>query len=405
MRRKYKVGILKETKIPVDKRAPFSPQQIINIQHHYPEIEIVVQSSYIRCFTDEEYIESDIVVKDDISDCDMFFGVKEVNAGSLIPDKTYFFFSHTAKEQPYNQHLLREVLKKRITLVDYEYLTDENDIRIVAFGYWAGIVGAYNAIKGIGMRYNLFDLKPAYRCKDYNEIKDILNGIKLPDIKILITGEGRVATGAEEILQLLKIRKISSVDYLKNKFNEPVYCKIGPQDYVKHKKGREFNFNEFIAHPESFISDFKKFNSITDLYMACHYWDPKAPSIISKKDIQNSKFNISIIADISCDINGPITSTIRSSTIEKPFYWYDKKHHCETEALNSNSILVMAVDHLPGEIPRDASIDFGSKLMKNIVPLISKHDKSRILNNATISKNGLLTEKFNYLNDFAEGKE
>lgn len=405
MERKLKIGILKETKIPIDKRTPFSPKQVQIIQNNYPDIDIVVQASNLRCYSDSEYRSNNIVVTNDMNDCDILFGVKEVDYSTLIPGKTYIFFSHTAKKQPHNRKLLQEIVKKNITLIDYEYLVDDKNVRFVAFGFWAGVVGAYNGIIGLGIRNKLFDIEPAHKFSNYSELKLILHKLQIPAIKILITGEGRVATGTEEILKELGIMQINVIDFLNSQFQQPVYCKIGPKDYVKHKDGNKFDFNHFIHHPSEYISDFNKYCKVTDVYMACHYWDPKSPVLITNEIIQNNDFKISLIADISCDQNGPIASTIRSSTIEKPFYGYDKKKNIETDPFSEDAITVMAVDNLPGELPRDASEDFGDRLIAYILDVLINNNKSKIIDRATIVKGGVLTLKFNYLKDYLEGKE
>ncbi len=395
-----KIGIVKETKSPPDKRVPLIPEQVSALKKKFKEIEIVVQSSSIRGYTDIEYVKYGIPVVADISDCDILIGIKEVDIESLVGHKTYLFFSHTAKKQPHNKKLLQKILKKGITLIDYEYLTNADQVRLVAFGHWAGIVGAYNGLIAFGKHYNLFSLKPAYKCFDMNELKAELQKVKLPPIKILITGGGRVASGAKKILDMVGIKKILPEDYINKEYRKPVYAQIEPQHYVKRRDGKSFVFNHFIKFPSAYKSTFSPYTKRTDLFIACHFWDIESPVFITKEEMKADDFKIKVIADISCDINGPIPSTIRASSISHPFYGYNPIKEIETPPFEKNSITVMAVDNLPGELPRDASKDFGDKLSKHIIPLIIEGDNKSILENATICQDGKLTEAFSYLENY-----
>jgi len=399
------IGILKETKIPPDRRVPFSPRQIRKLKGQFPQAVFCLQSSEIRCFTDNEYEDTGVELKNDLSDCDVLIGIKEILSSTLIPDKTYLFFSHTGKMQPHNRKLLQEMAAKKITLIDYEYLTDQNNNRLVAFGRWAGIVGAYNGLRAYDEKYRFYQLKPAYQCFDFDELKTEIRKVHLPDIKILITGGGRVAGGATEILGYLNIREVKQEDYLSKDFNEPVMCRIDPWHYVRRKTGSEFSMNHFIAYPDHYESTFKPYTKVTDLLMACHYWDPTSPVFMNQADMQEPDFRIKVIADISCDINGSIPSTIRASSIEEPFYGYLASTGTETPPFDPGIITVMAVDNLPGELPRDASEYFGEMLIQKVIPALLEGDPENIIHNATILKHGKLTKRFSYLQDFLEGNK
>jgi len=403
MKNKY-LGILAETKIPPDKRVPVTPVQVDIIEELFPNVKVVVQSSISRCFKDSEYSYLQIPLKDDVSDCDILMGVKEVKVDKLISDKTYMFFSHVGKKQPYNRNLLRAILEKNITLIDYEYLTRPNGSRIVAFGYWAGIIGAYNALRARGDSTNYFSLKPAHDCCDLDEMYAGLRKIKLKPIKILITGGGRVATGALETLNTLKIKQVTYKEFLNETYNEPVMCQLEPIHYVKRKDDGPFDIQHFYANPTEYESIFKPYQYVTDIYMACHFWDPKSPKFITVDDFRDPKFNISVVADISCDINGPIASTIRASNIEEPFYDYNPQTGKVESAFSSDTnITVMAVDNLPGELPRNASRDFGRDLIKHVFPALFGTDDDGIIERATIAKSGKLMPKFAYLQDYVDG--
>jgi len=324
----------------------------------------------------------------------------------LISGKTYLFFSHTAKKQPYNRSLLQEMLKKRIRMIDYEYLTETNGNRVVAFGRWAGIVGAYKALRARGLRTDNFKLKPAHECHDMDELFAGLKKVKLKPIKILVTGEGRVAGGALETLSNLNIRKVSPEEFLKQTFDEPVICQVGPQDYVEHKEGKPFDFGHFMKHPEEYTSTFLPFTKVTDIFIACHFWDPASPKFMTIEDMQAPDFKMSVIADVSCDIDGPIPSTIRASTIADPFYGFDPVTGKEVKPFsNKKHITVMAVDNLPGELPRNASSDFGNALIDKVYPFLFGTDSGGMIERATITRHGKLTERFGYLKDFVEGRD
>jgi saccharopine dehydrogenase (NAD+, L-lysine-forming) len=403
---KARIGIVKESKNPPDKRVPITPVQVDIIEELFPNVKVVVQDSKKRCFKDDEYEYLQIPLSKDVSDCDILLGVKEVMPDKLLANKTYMFFSHVGKKQPYNRNLLKTILNKNITLIDYEYLTRPNGSRIVAFGYWAGVVGAYNALRARGDSTNSFSLKPAYKCHDLDEMYAGLRKIALKPLKILITGGGRVASGALETLGALKIRTVTYKEYLNHNFDEPVVCQIEPMHYVKRKDGVPFEIQHFFANPEMYESAFKPYQKVTDIYISCHFWDPKSPKFIEKDDFKDPDFKISVIADVSCDINGPIASTIRASNIEEPYYDYNPQTGMEEPAFSKESnITVMAVDNLPGELPRNASRDFGRDLIKHVFPALFANDDDGIIERATIAKGGKLTPKFAYLQDYVDDKE
>jgi alanine dehydrogenase len=400
-----KIGIIRETKDPPDRRVPFSPDQLALLSEAYPEHEFRVQPSGIRCFPDREYEEKGISLKEDISDCDVLFGVKEVAIPSLIPEKTYVFFSHTAKEQPYNRELLQEMAARKITLVDYEYLTGRDGMRLVAFGRWAGIVGAYNGLRAWGERYRQYRLKPSHECHDLEEMNMELEGIRdifstIEPINILVTGGGRVAHGAMETLEQLGLESVAPGSYLEKEFKRSVICRIDPWDYVQRKDGGKFDLEHFFRHPDRYESTFKPYTKLTDLFIACHFWDPRSPVFITPTDMREPDFHIRVIADVSCDIQDPIPSTLRASTISDPFYGYDPLTESETSPFELNSITVMAVDNLPGELPRDASIDFGNALAERVIPSLVEEDRDGIIDRATILRRGELTDHFGYLAEY-----
>ncbi len=400
-----KIGILRETKTPPDRRVPFAPAQLRELMRQYPGVEVVVQPSTLRAYSDDEYREAGIPLQEELNDCDVLMGVKEVKSDTLLPGKTYFFFSHTAKKQPYNRGLLREVLRRRIRLVDYEYLTTPGGARVVAFGRWAGIVGAYNALRAWGERTGTFSLRPAWQCHDRQEMTAQLRQVKLPPLRILITGGGRVAYGALETLEPLALRRVAAEEFLTAVYDEPVVCRIDPDHYVVRRDLRPFSLNDFFEHPDAYRSVFLPYTRVTDLFIACHYWDPRSPVFMRSEDYRRPGFAMKVIADVSCDIGGPIPSTLRASTIEQPFYGYDPRSGEETEPFREDAVTVMAVDNLPGELPRDASEDFGRMLLEHVMPALLGDDRDGIIDRATIAEDGNLTPRFSYLQDYVEGKE
>lgn len=402
---KIKIGLIKEQKIPVDKRVPLTPAQCAEAMEAFPELEIVVQSSEIRCFKDIDYTEAGVKVVKDLSDCDVLMGVKEVPKKQLIENKTYFFFSHTIKEQPYNRDLLKTIIKKNIRLIDYEVLTDTNGKRIIAFGRYAGIVGAYNGIWTFGQRYNLFNIRRAHRCFDLEDLKREFSKVKLPAIKIALTGGGRVSKGAMEVLHGMNIQKVTPAEYLEENFKGPVFAQLNSRDYHYHKDGIPFSRNEFYKRPEHFKSDFLKYAYQTDLLIAGAYWDPGSPVLFSREQSTGHDFRIRIIADITCDIEGSIPSTKMPTTIEDPIYDYNPSDDSVEKALSDEgNITVMAVDNLPCELPRDASEDFGKELISNVLPQFWNNDKNDILKKATITDQGTLTDAYKYLSNYAQIK-
>jgi len=396
-----KIGILREGKTPPDKRVPFTPEQCVMINNNFTNVQIVVQPSPIRCFSDAEYLAKGISIQENLSDCDILIGVKEVPIEQLIENKKYLFFSHTIKKQPHNQKLIKALLAKKIQMIDYETLTDELNNRIIGFGHYAGIVGTYNGLRGYGRKYNLFGIKPANKCKDKAELREELKKVNLSNIKIIVTGNGRVANGAIELLGMLGIRRITPFEFTHFSFREPTYVQLHSSNFNEPIDGSAWSTDNFYKHPELFRSTFTKFTKYCDLLLHCSFWNPKAPILFSKKDMRSPEFRTSVIADITCDINGSIPSTMRASTIEEPFYGYNPITEQIEEPFSNSTITVMAVDNLPCELPRDASEDFGRDLIEKVLPSLLEIDKEGIIDRASITKSGKLTSNYEYLSDYA----
>lgn len=398
-----KIAILREGKNPPDRRAPFCPAQLKSLKEQYgPSFTFVVQSSLHRCYTDAEYTQAGIEVREDVSDADILFGVKEVPVSSLIADKSYFFFSHTIKKQAYNRNLLRTILERNIRLMDYEVLKDDEGKRVVAFGRWAGIVGAYNAFWTYGQKTALYDIKRASDCLDLAELKQQLKNIQLPPIKIVVTGSGRVGMGIREILEALDIPQVDTHEFLHLYFEEPVYTVLTSQDYNRRKADGGYDREEFYAFPEKYESHFLKFAEAGEMLIAGAYWDPDAPRLFRLEDLKSPDFSLSVIADVTCDVGGSIPTTLRASTILDPVYDVDRETGDEIPAFGSQtSISVMAIDNLPCELPRESSRAFGEQLAQWVIPaLLEEH--APILERATVAREGDLTLEFMYLREFVD---
>ncbi len=399
-----KFAIIKEKKNPPDKRVVLPPSACRSLLKTFPEMEIKVESSENRTFTDSSYEKIGIEVTNNIKDCNVMLGVKEVPINALIPNKKYFFFSHTIKEQPYNRALLKAVLDKNIELYDHEVITDQKGVRLVAFGRYAGIVGAYNTFRTYGLKNNLFELPKAQTLLDQQELIAELKKFKLPNIKIVLTGKGRVSNGAKEMLDAMGIKEVGVDDYLQKEFEKAVYTQIDVLDYNKRIDGKIIDMYDFFNNPTDYKSDFMRFAKVSDVYIACHFYGTGAPFIFTREEAKDPYFRIKVVADVSCDIDGPVASTIRPSTIADPIYGYYAKAEKEINFLNEKAIAVMAVDNLPNELPKDASLGFGDNFVKHVIPAFFNGDKDGILERARMTQNGKLTKNFSYLQDFIDGK-
>lgn len=399
-----KFALIKERKNPPDRRVVFSPEELLNVKTRFPQAEFIVESSNIRVFPDSAYRALGFEVTDDVSDADVFLGVKEVPIEALIPNKKYFFFSHTIKKQSYNRSLLQAILEKNIELYDHETIVKQSGTRLIGFGRYAGLVGAYNGFRAFGLRDGLFNLPKVETLDDLNAVKRELDKITLPPIKILLSGTGKVAYGAKEIIDHLKIKEISTALYLTSKFTEPVYCMIDVMDYNKRKDGKVGSKLKFYKYPEDYESNFMPYAKETDLFVAGHFYGNNAPYLFTREDAKSTDFKINLVADISCDIDGPVASTIRASTIADPFYGYDAQTEKEVAFDAKNAITVMAVDNLPCELPKDASEGFGEMFLEHVIPAFFNDDERGILKRAKITKDGQLTKRFEYLQDYVDGE-
>lgn len=397
-----RIGLIREGKIPADNRVALTPPQCKWIHKNSGEVRIVAQSSATRCFSDKEYELAGVEVKEDVSDCDILLGIKEVPVAQLIPGKTYLFFSHTRKKQPHNQNLLKTILANKITLIDYECLEHEDGQRIIGFGFFAGIVGAHNGMMAYGNRTGLFKLDRVFKQRSFRELIHVYFGLRLPNVKIAVTGSGRVAHGILEIMNLLGIHEVEPDEYLKRRFAYPVYVQLKGSDLYSSKLTGRYDRESFHEHPEEFTCRFLPYAEQTDILMNGIFWDKNVPRLFETNDITADTFIINTIADITDDAGGSVPINLGDQSIEDPVYGVDRKTLQKTAPYLPGSVDVMAVGNLPNELPRDASRYFGEQLIKYVLDDIVK-GSSEIIRRATIASGGELTGPYEYLRDYVEG--
>ena len=397
-------AIIKERKNPPDRRVVFSPSKLKQAAAQYPDARFIVESSDVRIFPDTAYTQAGFEVLQDISQADVLIGVKEVPIDALLPNKKYFFFSHTIKKQPYNRALLQAMLAKNIEMYDHETITKPSGARLIGFGRYAGLVGAYNGFRALGLRDGLFDLPKVEHLPDLEAVKAALDKITLPNIKIILSGTGKVAKGAKEILDHLNIPEVSDAVYLTSEFTQAVYCMIDVMEYNKRLDGKAGNKNEFFKDPSGYQSNFMPYAKESHYFIAGHFYGNGAPYLFTREDAKNKDFTINLIADISCDIDGPVAATIKASTIADPFYGYDPILEKEVAFNAPGAITMMAVDNLPCELPKDASEGFGDMFLEHVIPAFFNGDSQGILSRAQMtSKDGALTPNFKYLQEYVNG--
>jgi len=398
-------AIIKERKNPPDRRVVFSPSKLKEAAKKFPNARFIVEASDIRIFPDAAYRAEGFEVLEDVSEADVMLGVKEVPVDALIPNKKYFYFSHTIKKQPYNRKLLIAMLAKNIEMFDHETIVRENNSRLIGFGYYAGLVGAYNGFRALGMRDGIFQLSKVETLPDLAAVKAELDKISLPqNLKVILSGTGKVTRGAQEILDHLMISEVSDTVYLTSNFSEPVYCLIDVMEYNKREDGKAGDKYEFYKDPSGYVSNFMPYAKVSDMFIAGHFYGNNAPYLFTREDVKKPEFKINLVADISCDVDGPVASTLRASTIAYPFYGYDPKTEKETNFDAENAITVMAVDNLPCELPKDASEGFGETFLDHVIPAFFNGDAGGVLKRAKITTSeGTLTERFEYLQDYVDG--
>ena len=398
-----RIGLIKEGKTPHDNRVALTPAHCKWIHKNASHVRVIAQSSDVRCFSDKEYLSAGVEVKDELSDCDILLGIKEVPIDQLIDGRTYLFFSHTKKKQPNNQKLLRAILEKNIRLVDYECLEHEDGQRIIGFGFFAGVVGAHNGMMAYGNRTGLYHLDRVYKQRSFRELIHHYFGIRLPNVKIVVAGSGRVAHGLLEIMNLMGVHEVEPDDYLVRRFAYPVYTQLKGADLYMNKTSGKYSRQEFHDNPERYSCKFLSYASQTDILLNGVYWDVNVPRLFEHEEIKANDFIIQTIADVTDDKNGSVPINCGDQSIEDPVYGIDRMTLQKTAPYLPGSIDVMAVGNLPNELPRDASRYFGEQLIKYVLDDLVKGG-SQIIERATMTKDGRLTELYSYLEDYARGQ-
>ena len=395
------IGLIKEGKVPSDNRVALSPKQCRYLLDQFPSWDIIVESSPNRCFKDREYQKEGIKVVDDISSADLLFGIKEVPKDQLIPNKKYLFFSHTKKAQTFNKALFHVMMDKNITLIDYECLEHEDGQRLIGFGFFAGIVGAHNGIMAYGNRTKEFKLSRVKEVKDYMELVHTYFGLKLPNIKIAITGSGRVAHGILEIMNLMDVQEVEPDEYTSRAYAYPVYVHLKGGDLYRHKTNNTYDRNDFHAHPENYHCLFNKYLKHTHILMNGIYWEPGIAPLFTMDDLKEDDYALTTIADITDDAHGSVPCNLGDSSSEDPIYGVNVTTLEKTAPYMQNGIDIMAVGNLPNELPRDASRYFGEQLIKYVIPDLLKGG-NKIIEGATMLDKGKLTQNFSYLEDYSK---
>ena len=394
------IGLIREGKIPADNRVALTPAQCKFLTKNVENVVVKVESAPDRCYSDDEYARAGVEITHDLSDCNLLLGIKEVPVSQLIPNKRYMFFSHTKKMQPYNRALMQAMVQKNITLIDYECLEHKDGQRIIGFGFFAGIVGAHNGIMAYGNRTGAFKLERVHKIKDYRALIHTYFGLKLPPIKIAVTGSGRVAHGILEIMNLLDVQEVEPDEYLSKTFDYPVYVHLKGSNLYQHSINKTYHRDHFHEHPSAYECLFEQYCSHTDILMNGIYWAADVPRLFSMESLKHPDFKIQTIADITDDKNGSIPCNLGDATIQDPVYGVNRLSGQKTDPYLPNSVDVMAVGNLPNELPRDASRYFGEQLIKYILDDVRKGG-SAIIERATILKDGKLTDEFEYLKDYA----
>lgn len=434
-----RVGIRREDKNRWERRTPFVPEDVSQlIQKH--NLQFVVQASPIRVFTDRNYENAGAAVTEDLQSCDFIFAVKEVPADLLMPNKVYTYFSHTIKGQSYNMPMLQKLLDLNCTLIDYELVVDEKGRRLLFFGNYAGMAGMIDTFWALGQRLSeegfktpFINIDPAHNYFDLNAAKeaianigDEIRGKGLPEplcpMVFGFAGYGNVSQGAQEIFDLLPHQSITVQDLLTDKLEnlseKNILYKVvfKEEDMVVPKeKGKVFDLQEYYKFPERYVSKFKDYIPFLTVLMNCIYWDPKYPRLVTKEAMRelfqrSDTPRLRNIGDISCDVRGAIECTVKCTTLDHPVFVYDPQNDAAIDGVKGSGPVILAIDHLPCELPRESSTFF-SNLLKPFVPRIVKADYSKpfeeldldpVIKNAVIAYQGELIPRFAYLEKYLQ---
>lgn len=429
------IGLRHEDKYVMERRAPLTPKHVERLIKT-KKLDFVVQTSEKRVFTDEEYIKAGAIIARDLKQCSVIFGVKEMPESFFEEDKTYIFFSHVIKGQAYNMPMLRKMMQLKCNLIDYERVMDEQGKRLIFFGRYAGLAGMINSLWSLGLRLKdagyktpFAQIKQAHHYNSLAEVREAISAVgqeiaekgmpeELRPFTVAFTGYGNVSQGAQEILGLLPVKEISpeKLLYLKRRSKLPdnlIYKIIFKEEHLVEPidKNTEFDLHEYYASPEKFKSSFEKYIPHIDMLINCIYWDSRYPRLVTKdyleKAFTEGTPKLKVIGDISCDVNGSVECTEKGTEIEDPVFVYHPDTRSHTMGHKGDGILVMAVDILPSELPRDSSAGFADVLI-NYVKAIADCDFNEdfltldlpnAIRSALILHRGELTPHFKYLEE------
>ncbi len=434
------IGIRREDKNEWERRVPLTPGAVRILKDKFG-IKTIVQPSKLRIFKDEEYVNAGAEINESLSEADTVFAVKEIPIGLLEDEKTYIFFSHTIKGQSYNMDLLRAMMKKKVNLIDYERIVDENNRRLIFFGKYAGLAGMVETLHGIGQKLKLqgFDtplseIKQAYSYNSVEDAKDHIREIgkeiekagfppELSPFVFAFAGYGNVSQGAQEIFDLLPFKSMS-IDVLELNYenfsadNYNFYKVIlREEDLVKRKTG-EFDLTEYYNNPELYVSKFEEYAENIKVLINCIYWTEKYPRLLTKEYLKNQaallKFpNLRMVGDISCDIEGSIEITHKVTMPDNPSFTYFGDGDRFEEGISAAGVSVMAVDNLPCEFPKESSEAF-SEVLLDFVNGISGADFNSEFQSLTLPEpvrralilhRGELTDDYKYMRSFISEEE
>ncbi len=434
----HRIGIRREDMYRWERRVPLIPEDARELAQKHG-IEIIVQPSPKRTFADAEYHQAGITVSDSLAPCPIIFGIKEIPIPALEKGKTYVFFSHTTKGQPYNMPMLKRILELGCTLIDYEKVTDENGRRLIFFGRYAGLAGMIDTLWALGKRLAWegisSPLEAVDRALDYTDLAAAEKVIRLvgerikneglPDaivpLVVGFAGYGNVSRGAQEILDLLPVREIapeelpSIIEKMTASRNVIYKVVFTEKDMVEPiDAGRPFNLQEYYEHPERYRSIFERYLPSLSVLANGIYWEPIYPRLLTKDTAKamyaEGQPHLRIIGDISCDVEGAIECTVKATEPDDPVYVYDPVTDRAIMGVAGNGPVILAVDILPSELPREASVYF-SGVLKPYVPTIARADFFGVLKScglpapikrAVIAYRGELAPAYRYIEKHLE---
>ncbi len=421
------IGIRREDKNKWEVRVPIIPEAVMFIKNNWG-IKSIVQPFPSRSFKDDEYLINGAEINEDISNADIIFAVKEIPISLLFENKVYLFFSHTIKGQSYNMPLLKALLKNKCTLIDYECIKDNKGRRLVFFGKYAGLSGMIDTLYGLGKRFEylgkkspFIHVKPAYEYTDLidaeKHIKSfaaeiVENGLLSP-LVFGFAGYGNVSKGAQEILDFLPHKVISPEELIRfqGKLENKIYKVVFEEKHMVKPKNKEYSFdlNDYYNNPDNYESGFEEYLPLINILINAIYWDSRYPRLVTKEYLQNKTHdNLILISDISCDIDGAVEITYKATKPDEPSYVYNAKTNSFLDGFSGEGIVVMAVDNLPCELPRDSSVSFSNSLLP-FVKEIALEDYTKnfdeltlsdSIKNAIITHKGELTPQYKYLNKY-----